>query len=68
MQRLLNFYRWDANAVRDDLRGYVFQVRKYEAWYRHITLSMLAAAFLAITAHRERLRDQKRAPRPPANA
>jgi SRSO17 transposase len=23
MQRLLNFYRWDAEAVRDDLRGYV---------------------------------------------
>jgi hypothetical protein len=23
MQRLLNFYRWDAEKVRDDLRGYV---------------------------------------------
>jgi DDE superfamily endonuclease len=23
MQRLLNFYSWDADAVRDDLRGYV---------------------------------------------
>jgi SRSO17 transposase len=23
MQRLLNFYRWDAEEVRDDLRGYV---------------------------------------------
>jgi hypothetical protein len=23
MQRLLNFYRWDADKVRDDLRGYV---------------------------------------------
>jgi SRSO17 transposase len=22
-QRLLNFYRWDADAVRDDLRGHV---------------------------------------------
>ena len=22
MQRLLNFYRWDADAVRDDLRSY----------------------------------------------
>lgn len=26
-----------------------YQVRGYEAWYRHITLSMLAAAFLVIT-------------------
>jgi SRSO17 transposase len=23
MQRLVNFYPWDADAVRDDLRGYV---------------------------------------------
>jgi SRSO17 transposase len=37
-----------------------YQVRKYDAWYRHITLSMLAAAFLAVTAHTERARDQKR--------
>ena len=26
-----------------------YQARGYEAWYRHITLSMVAAAFLAIT-------------------
>jgi len=38
-----------------------YQVRRYDAWYRHITLSMLAAAFLAVTAHTEQLRDQKRA-------
>lgn len=25
MQRLLNDYRWDADAVRDDLRGYVVE-------------------------------------------
>jgi SRSO17 transposase len=27
-----------------------YQVRRYGAWYRHITLSMLAHAFLAVTA------------------
>lgn len=27
-----------------------YQVRRYDAWYRHITLSMLAHAFLAATA------------------
>ncbi|MGB6454160.1 MAG: IS701 family transposase [Streptosporangiaceae bacterium] len=27
-----------------------YQVRRYDAWYRHITLSMLALAFLAVTA------------------
>ena len=30
------------------------QVRKYRAWYRHITLSMLAHAFLAVTARAAR--------------
>ena len=38
-----------------------YQVRRYHAWYRHITLSMLAAAFLAVTAHTER-GDQRGAP------
>jgi len=27
-----------------------YQVRRYRAWYRHITLSMLAHAFLAVSA------------------
>lgn len=26
------------------------QVRRYDAWYRHITLAMLAHAYLAVTA------------------
>ena len=30
------------------------QVRRYRAWYRHATLSMLAHAFLAVTAHAAR--------------
>jgi len=29
-----------------------YQVRKYNAWHRHITLAMLAHSFLAITAHK----------------
>jgi len=45
-----------------------YQVRRYDAWYRHITLSMLAASFLAVTAYTERLHDQKGAPRKIANA
>jgi SRSO17 transposase len=31
-----------------------YQVRRYPAWYRHITLSMLAHAFLAVTARAAR--------------
>jgi SRSO17 transposase len=44
-----------------------YQVRKYEAWYRHITLSMLAAAFLAVTASHERAPHQKGASQPSMN-
>ena len=31
-----------------------YQVRRFRAWYRHVTLSMLAQAFLAVTAHAAR--------------
>jgi SRSO17 transposase len=33
-----------------------YQVRRYRAWYRHITLSMLAHAFLAVAARAARPR------------
>jgi SRSO17 transposase len=31
-----------------------YEVRRYTGWYRHITLAMLAHAFLAVTAHQAR--------------
>jgi SRSO17 transposase len=31
-----------------------YEVRRYVGWYRHVTLAMLAHAFLAVTAHRAR--------------
>ena len=31
-----------------------YQVRRYDAWYRHITLAMWAHAFLAVTAARSK--------------
>lgn len=31
-----------------------YQVRTWDAWHRHITLSMLAHTFLAVTAHAEK--------------
>ena len=43
-----------------------YQVRRYHAWYRHATLSMLAHAFLAVTAHAAR--PAPPAPQPPAPA
>jgi SRSO17 transposase len=31
-----------------------YQVRRYHAWYRHITLAMLALAFLAVMRHKSK--------------
>jgi len=39
-----------------------YQVRKYRAWYRHVTLSMLAHAFLAVAARAAR----PQPPQPPS--
>ncbi|WP_374205185.1 IS701 family transposase [Streptomyces sp. TRM72054] len=43
-----------------------YEVRRYVGWYRHITLAMLAHAFLATTAHqpREKGAEQVRHPGP----
>jgi SRSO17 transposase len=43
-----------------------YQVRRYRAWYRHATLSMLAHAFLAVTAYAAR--PAPPAPQPPEPA
>jgi SRSO17 transposase len=46
--------RWAIEECFQTAKGQVgldeYQVRRYEAWYRHITLAMLAHAFLAVTA------------------
>jgi SRSO17 transposase len=42
-----------------------YQVRLYHAWYRHITLAMIAQSFLAVLAHRHRAK--KGDPHPTAN-
>ena len=39
-----------------------YQVRHYQAWYRHITLAMLAAAYLAVTRHEEAKRGDQQPP------
>ncbi|MQA88315.1 MAG: IS701 family transposase [Streptosporangiales bacterium] len=40
-----------------------YQVRTWNAWHRHITLSMLTHTFLAITAHKAKKRGAKTASR-----
>jgi SRSO17 transposase len=37
-------------AARNETGLDHYQVRRYDAWYRHATLSMLALAFLQVTA------------------
>jgi SRSO17 transposase len=45
--------RWRVEEAFEQAKGEVgldhYQVRQYTAWYRHITLAMLAHAFLAVT-------------------
>jgi SRSO17 transposase len=47
--------RWAIEECFQTSKGQVgldeYQVRRYDAWYRHITLAMWAHAFLAVTAH-----------------
>lgn len=47
--------RWAIEECFQTAKGQVgldeYQVRRYDAWYRHITLAMWAHAFLTVTAH-----------------
>lgn len=46
--------RWAIEECFQTAKGQVgldeYQVRRYDAWYRHVTLAMLAHAFLTVTA------------------
>jgi SRSO17 transposase len=50
--------RWPIEECFQTGKGNVgldnYQVRLYHAWYRHITLAMIAQTFLAVIAHRHR--------------
>jgi SRSO17 transposase len=58
--------RWPIEECFETSKGQVgldnYQVRLYQAWYRHMSLAMLAHTFLAVIAHRHRRK--KGAPRP----
>jgi hypothetical protein len=44
--------RWGVEEAIQTAKGDAgldqYEVRRYDAWYRHVTLSLLAAAFLAV--------------------
>jgi SRSO17 transposase len=48
--------RWRVEEAFEQAKGEVglghYQVRQYPAWYRHVTLAMMALAFLAVTRAR----------------
>jgi SRSO17 transposase len=54
--------RWGVEDCFAEAKGEAgldhYQVRRYRAWYRHATLSILAHAFLAVTARADRARDR----------
>ncbi len=58
--------RWAIEETFQTAKGQTgldhYQVRQYTGWYRHITLSMLAHAFLTVT--RSKKGDQNQAPTP----
>jgi SRSO17 transposase len=37
-------------TAKNEVRLDHYQVRRYDAWYRHITLAILAHTYLAVTA------------------
>ena len=45
--------RWAIEASFEDAKGAVgldhYEVRKWTAWYRHVTLALLAHAYLEVT-------------------
>ena len=58
--------RWPIEECFQTGKGNVgldnYQVRLYHAWYRHITLAMIAQSFLAVLAHRHHAKKGDSAP------
>ena len=60
--------RWAIEETFQTAKGQVgldqYQVRRYDSWYRHITLAMLAHAFLTVTSADAGAKKGLREPRP----
>jgi len=61
--------RWAVEETFQTSKGQTgldhYQVRQYTGWYRHITLSMLAHAFLTVTRSKKGASNQETAPSSP---
>jgi SRSO17 transposase len=62
--------RWPIEECFETGKGQVgldnYQVRLYDAWYRHMSLAMLAQTFLAVISHRDHAK--KGGPQPESSA
>ena len=61
--------RWAIEEGFEEAKGVVgldqYEVRKWDAWYRHVTLALLAHAYLAATRHQARQTEREKGePRP----
>ena len=57
--------RWAIEECFEEAKGQVgldqYEVRRWDGWYRHITLSMLAHAYLSVIKHQAMEKGEKRA-------
>ena len=55
--------RWAVEECFAEAKGEVgldhYEVRRWDAWHRHITLSLLAHAFLAVTRHKAAIEEEE---------
>jgi len=51
-------------AAKNEVALDEYQVRKYDAWHRHMTLAMYARNFLAVSAHKAKRGDTSLAEQP----
>ena len=53
--------RWAIEECFEEAKGQVgldqYEVRRWDGWYRHITLAMLAHAYLSVIRHQATLQD-----------
>jgi SRSO17 transposase len=60
--------RWPIEECFEATKGGVglddYQVRLYQAWYRHVSLAMLAHVFLTICAYRHKSKKGRAEARP----
>ena len=55
--------RWAIEECFEEAKGEVgldqYEVRRWDGWYRHITLSMLAQSYLAVIRHQAMQQEEK---------